>query len=181
VSRTNLSGTPVGGFRRRQGRAGRWEDRPIDAGAAAGRWGRGPDAGVGWGRGRDAGLEEERGGSAGPFEDLAVIRADAVLHRPIESRQFTVKDTVAQCLAMGLVRSMGRTGWFDGHASAELFWSIFKHEYNYRHTFANFDEFNVGTEHFTYRHNHDRRYSKIGHVSPITYELSSATQAAQAA
>ena len=67
------------------------------------------------------------------------------------------------------------------HATAESFWSIFKHEYYYRHAFTSMDEFRVGIEAFMHRYSHDRQYSKIGNIAPVTYELSLTTHAATAA
>ena len=85
--------------------------------------------------------------------------------------QFSDHKIVEFCDNFHLVRSMGATGSCYDHASAESFWSIFKHEYFYRRTFATINELRAGIAIYINFYNHQRRCAKAGDVSPVRYEL----------
>ena len=100
---------------------------------------------------------------------------------PVEPSQFSDHKVEALCKKFDIVRSMGVTGSCYDHASAESFWSIFKHEYFYRHVFVTIDELRAGINGYLSFYNHQRRCAKAGGVSPIRYELSLAREQQQAA
>ncbi len=96
-----------------------------------------------------------------------------VIFHPNRGAQFNDRSVIALCDKFGIVRSMGATGSCYDHASAESFWSIVKHEFYYRHTFATVKELRAGLDQFLGYYNTARRYSTIGYRTPTDFEVPS--------
>jgi putative transposase len=88
--------------------------------------------------------------------------------------QYTSGDVADKCRELGLRQSVGSTGVCWDNACSESFWSVFKHEYYYRHTFATKQELYSAIDRWMIYYNARRRHSSIGQRSPIDYETSSA-------
>jgi putative transposase len=97
--------------------------------------------------------------------------AGTVLHSD-RGGEFTGSLTVQACARHGLRRSMGQTGICWDNSPAESFWSTFKHEHYYRHTYATRVELVAAVDNWIWRYNHERRHSAVGMLSPIRYEQS---------
>jgi transposase InsO family protein len=90
-----------------------------------------------------------------------------------------VLDALAQSSATRFGRVKGTV--FHTDRGSQGFWSIFKHEYFYRHTFATIDELRAGITRYINFYNHQRRCAKAGNLSPVRYELTLANSEQQAA
>jgi putative transposase len=97
--------------------------------------------------------------------------AGTVLHSD-RGGEFTAVLTANACAAHKLERSMGDTGICWDNSPAESFWSTFKHEYYYRHTFATKAELVAAVDNWIGWYNDRRRHSAIGMLSPVRYEQS---------
>ncbi len=85
--------------------------------------------------------------------------------------QFSDHKVEEFCKKAGIIRSMGQTGSCYDHATAESFWSIFKHEYFYRHVFSNMEELTAGVEWYINWYNTTRRREQNNYLSPIAFEV----------
>lgn len=105
--------------------------------------------------------------------------AGTVLHSD-RGGEFTATLTMKSCAAHDLKRSMGDTGICWDNSPAESFWSSFKHEHYYRHSYATKAELGAAIDKWIAWYNNERRHSSIGMLSPVRYERS-LTAAAKAA
>ncbi|MFL6124501.1 integrase core domain-containing protein, partial [Actinophytocola sp.] len=69
------------------------------------------------------------------------------------------------------------TGICWDNSPAESFWSSFKHEHYYRHSYATKAELGAAIDKWIAWYNNKRRHSSIGMLSPVCYERSLAATA----
>jgi putative transposase len=97
--------------------------------------------------------------------------AGTVLHSD-RGGEFTATLTTKSCAAHDLKRSMGDTGICWDNSPAESFWSSFKHEHYYRHSYTTKAELGAAIDKWIAWYNNERRHSSIGMLSPVRYERS---------
>jgi transposase InsO family protein len=96
---------------------------------------------------------------------------EAVIFHADRGAQFTSAQLAEVSRAIGVLRSMGRTGVCWDNAQQESFWSTFKTEYYNRHVFATVAQARRGAYVWIDSwYNARRRHSKIGYISPLQYE-----------
>jgi putative transposase len=108
-------------------------------------------------------------------------RVDGTILHSDRGGEFTAGLTAQACARHGLRRSMGATGICWDNSPAESLWSTFKHEFYYRHTFATSAELVAAVDKWIDWYNSTRRHSATGGISPVRYEQSLSTVAANAA
>ena len=91
--------------------------------------------------------------------------------------EYTAHLTATACFRHGLRRSMGATGICWDNSPAESFWSTFKHEHYYRHTYTTTTELVAAIDKWIIFYNSIRRHSAIGMLSPDNFEQSLHTAA----
>ena len=94
-----------------------------------------------------------------------------MLHRPVESGQYTSYDFGKALRASGVLASMGAVGTAYDNAMCESFFATLKEELIYRRSWETRHELEM--EVFSYIegfYNPVRRHSRLDNLSPMAYE-----------
>jgi transposase InsO family protein len=115
------------------------------------------------------------------LRQAAALRGElpgTVIFHADRGAQFTSAELAEVSRAVGVLRSVGRTGVCWDNAQQESFWSTLKTEFYNRHVFATVSQARracyVWIDSW---YNARRRHSKIGYMSPLQYEQSLVEQA----
>ena len=88
-----------------------------------------------------------------------------ILHSD-RSFQYTSKEYVREVSKAGITRSMSRVGRCNDNAPRESFWSHFKDEYYYDHTFITYEELVSGIAGYINYYNNERYQWKLKSLTP---------------
>ncbi|PAY35096.1 transposase [Ligilactobacillus salivarius] len=91
-----------------------------------------------------------------------------ILHSD-RSFQYTSKEYVREVSKVGITRSMSRVGRCIDNAPMESFWSHFKDEYYYDHTFITYEELVSGIAGYINYYNNEHYQWKLKSLTPVEY------------
>jgi putative transposase len=98
-------------------------------------------------------------------------RLEGLVHRPIESAQYTSVEFGSRLKEAGLLPSMGSVADAYDNSMAESFVSTLKRELIHRHSWPNRQMARTATfEYIEGFYNTRRRHSALGYLSPSEYE-----------
>ena len=95
-----------------------------------------------------------------------------MLHRPVESAQYTSGEFDRYCRRNNIRRSLGATGICYDNAVSESFFATYKKELIHTRPWPDIQRLrDQSNDWITNYYNTQRRHSTLGYLTPVEYEL----------